>query len=41
MKTYQQKGNTSLLIINHRTSKKTLVSNVILLEGNSTMKILG
>jgi DNA-binding LytR/AlgR family response regulator len=34
MKTYQQKGNTALLIINHRTSKKILVSNVILLEGN-------
>jgi DNA-binding LytR/AlgR family response regulator len=35
MKTYQQKGNTSLLIINHRTSKKILLSDVILLEGNS------
>ena len=35
MKTYQQKGDTSLLIINHRTSKKILVSDVILLEGNS------
>jgi DNA-binding LytR/AlgR family response regulator len=34
MKTYQQKGNTSLLILNHRTSKKILVSSVILLEGN-------
>ena len=34
MKTYQQKGNTSLLIINHRTSKKILISDVILLEGN-------
>jgi DNA-binding LytR/AlgR family response regulator len=35
MKTYQQKGNTSLLILNHRTSKKILVSDVILLKGNS------
>lgn len=35
MKTYQQKGNTSLLILNHRTLKKILVSEVILLEGNS------
>ena len=34
MKTYQQKGNPSLLILNHRTSKKILVSSVILLEGN-------
>ncbi|TAG50981.1 MAG: LytTR family transcriptional regulator [Cytophagales bacterium] len=34
MKTYQQKGNTALLIINHRTSKKILVSDVVLLEGN-------
>jgi DNA-binding LytR/AlgR family response regulator len=34
MKTYLQKGNKSLLIINHRTSKKVLVSDVILLEGN-------
>jgi DNA-binding LytR/AlgR family response regulator len=35
MKTYQQKGNTALLIINHRTSQKILMSNVILLKGNS------
>lgn len=34
MKTYQQKGNPSLLILNHRTSKKILVSSVVLLEGN-------
>jgi two-component system LytT family response regulator len=34
MKTYQQKGNDSLLIINHRTSKKILVKDVVLLEGN-------
>ena len=34
MKTYQQKGNTSLLILNHRTSKKILLKDVILLEGN-------
>jgi DNA-binding LytR/AlgR family response regulator len=39
MKTYQQKGNTALLIINHRTSKKILVSSVILLEGNSNYTI--
>jgi DNA-binding LytR/AlgR family response regulator len=35
MKTYQQKGNTALLIINHRTSQKILMSSVILLRGNS------
>lgn len=34
MKTYQQKGNPALLILNHRTSKKILVSSVVLLEGN-------
>jgi DNA-binding LytR/AlgR family response regulator len=34
MKTYQQTGNESLLIINHRTSKKILINDVILLEGN-------
>ena len=34
MKTYLQKGNKSLLIINHKTSKKVFVSDVILLEGN-------
>jgi DNA-binding LytR/AlgR family response regulator len=34
MKTYIQKGNASLLIINHKTSKKVLIKNVVLLEGN-------
>lgn len=34
MKTYQQKGNKSLLIINHRTSKKILINDVVLLKGN-------
>lgn len=34
MKTYIQKGNASLLIINHKTSRKVLVKNVVLLEGN-------
>jgi DNA-binding LytR/AlgR family response regulator len=34
MKTYQQKGNESLLIINHRTSKKILINDVVLLKGN-------
>jgi DNA-binding LytR/AlgR family response regulator len=33
MKTYQQKGNESLLIINHRTSKKILLNDVVLLKG--------
>jgi DNA-binding LytR/AlgR family response regulator len=33
MKTYQQKGNNSLLILNHKTSAKVLVSNVILIKG--------
>lgn len=34
MKTYQQKGNESLLIINHKTSKKILINDVVLLKGN-------
>lgn len=34
MKTYQQKGNKSLLIINHKTSQKVLINNVIFLKGN-------
>jgi DNA-binding LytR/AlgR family response regulator len=35
MKTYLQKGNKALFILNHRTSKKVLVDSVILLEGNA------
>ena len=34
MKTYQQKGSNSLLIINQRTSKKILVNDVVLLKGD-------
>jgi DNA-binding LytR/AlgR family response regulator len=34
MKTYQQKGNTALLILNHKTSKKVLIENVVLLKGD-------
>ena len=34
MKTYIQKGNASLLILNHKTSRKVFVKNVVLLEGN-------
>jgi DNA-binding LytR/AlgR family response regulator len=34
MKTYQQKGSDSLLIINHRTSKKILINDVVLLKGD-------
>jgi DNA-binding LytR/AlgR family response regulator len=34
MKTYTQKGDKSLLIINHKTSKKVPIKNVILLKGN-------
>jgi DNA-binding LytR/AlgR family response regulator len=34
MKTYQQKGNDSLLIINHRTLKKILINDVVLLKGD-------
>lgn len=34
MKTYLQKGNKALFILNHRTLKKVFVDNIILLEGN-------
>ena len=34
MKTYQQKGNNTLLIINHQSSKKVLINNVVLLKGD-------
>jgi hypothetical protein len=32
MKKYEQKGNKSLLILNHRTSKKVLINQVVLLK---------
>jgi DNA-binding LytR/AlgR family response regulator len=35
MKTYQQKGLISQLVINHKTSQKVFVNNVILLKGDS------
>ena len=34
MKSYQQKGNDSLLIINYKTSRKVLIRDVIFLKGN-------
>ena len=34
MKTYQPKGSDLLLIINHKTSQKVLIKNVVLLKGN-------
>jgi DNA-binding LytR/AlgR family response regulator len=34
MKTYQQRGNDSLLIINQKTLKKVLIENVILMKGD-------
>jgi DNA-binding LytR/AlgR family response regulator len=34
MKTYLQSGNKSLLILNHRTSKKVLINDVVLLKGH-------
>jgi DNA-binding LytR/AlgR family response regulator len=40
MKNYQQKGNNSLFIINHRTSKKVLLDDVILLKANINYTIL-
>lgn len=35
MKTYRQVGNTSLLIINHKTSAKVFVSNIVLIKGDA------
>ena len=40
MKTYQQKGNNSLLILNHKTSKKVFIDDVILLKGDVIYTIL-
>lgn len=40
MKTYQPKGSNTLLILNHKTLKKVLVANVVLLEGNINYTIL-
>jgi DNA-binding LytR/AlgR family response regulator len=40
MKTYQQKGNNSLLILNHKTSKKVFIKDVILLKGDVNYTIL-
>ena len=34
MKTYQQKGNNTLLILNHKTSTKVLINRVILIKGD-------
>jgi DNA-binding LytR/AlgR family response regulator len=34
MKTYQQKGDNALLILNHRTSIKVFVKSVILIKGD-------
>ncbi len=40
MKTYQQKGNTALLILNHKTSKKVFIRDVILLKGDVNYTML-
>jgi DNA-binding LytR/AlgR family response regulator len=34
MKTYIQKGNSTLLTLNQKTSKKVLINTVVLLEGD-------
>jgi DNA-binding LytR/AlgR family response regulator len=34
MKTYKQKGNESLLILNHKTYSKVLINRIVLIEGN-------
>lgn len=40
MKTYQQKGSDSLLIINHKTSQKVLIKDVIFLKGDVNYSIM-
>jgi DNA-binding LytR/AlgR family response regulator len=35
MKTYRQEGNTSLLTINHKTSAKVFVRNIVLIKGDA------
>jgi DNA-binding LytR/AlgR family response regulator len=40
MKTYLQKGNNALLILNHKTSKKVFVNTVVFLEGNINYTIV-
>ena len=35
MKTYRQIGNTSLLIINHKTLAKVFVNNIVLIKGDA------
>ena len=34
MKTYKQKGKNTLLILNHKTSAKVLINNVIMIKGD-------
>ena len=40
MKTYRQEGNTSLLIINHKTSAKVFVNNIVLIKGDVNYSII-
>ena len=40
MKIYQQNGNNSLLIINHKTSRKVLIKDVIFLKGDINYSIV-
>lgn len=39
MKTYQQKGNNALLILNHKTSVKVLINNVVLVKADINYSI--
>ncbi|MCU0470651.1 MAG: LytTR family transcriptional regulator [Arcicella sp.] len=39
MKTYTQKGNTALLIINQRSLKKILIDQIVLLKGDANYTI--
>ena len=40
MKTYRQEGNTSLLIINHKTSAKVFVNNIVFIKGEANYSII-
>jgi DNA-binding LytR/AlgR family response regulator len=39
MKTYRQKGNTNFLILNHKTSTKVSIKNVIFIKGEINYSI--
>jgi DNA-binding LytR/AlgR family response regulator len=39
MRTYKQKGSNAMLILNHKTSVKVLINNIILIKGDINYSI--